>query len=119
MLDRLVEDGFFFLSLDEAELQIVRDMRAAASRFLASSEGLDAMSRRSMLYLKTSAAGYAEAPEINSFQVRHTPPHAAASHPRWRSSRTTTQTTVTHHRWFPWPDATDEDKAVATRYWRY
>lgn len=95
VLDRLVEDGFFFLSLDEAELQIVRDMRAAASRFLASSEGLDAMSRRSMLYLKTSAAGYAEAPEINSFQ-----------------------TTVTHHRWFPWPDATDEDKAVATRYWR-
>jgi len=76
VLDRLVEDGFFFLSLDEAELQIVRDMRAAASRFLASSEGLDAMSRRSMLYLKTSAAGYAEAPEINSFQVRHTPPHA-------------------------------------------
>ncbi|ELR11921.1 zinc finger domain containing protein [Acanthamoeba castellanii str. Neff] len=95
VLDRLVEDGFFFLSLDEADLQIVRDMKAAASRFLASSEGLDAMSRRSMLYLKTSAAGYAEAPEINSFQ-----------------------TTVTHHRWFPWPDATDEDKAVATRYWR-
>jgi hypothetical protein len=78
VLDRLVEDGFFFLRLDEADLQIVRDMRAAASRFLASSEGLDAMSRRSMLYLKTSAAGYAEAPEINSFQVRHTPPHAIA-----------------------------------------
>jgi hypothetical protein len=70
VLDRLVEDGFFFLSLDEADIQVVRDMKAAAARFLAASENLDAMSRRSMLYLKTSAAGYAEAPELNSFQVR-------------------------------------------------
>jgi hypothetical protein len=69
VLDRLVEDGFFFLSLDEADIQVVRDMKAAAARFLAASESLDAMSRRSMLYLKTSAAGYAEAPELNSFQV--------------------------------------------------
>jgi hypothetical protein len=43
VLDRLVEDGFFFVSLEEADVQVIRDMKAAASRFLASAENLDAM----------------------------------------------------------------------------